>query len=116
MPSLRKESDKTVRALRKEIDNVEYAIERMHGLMPRKGDVVRKCPIHFVLCPLTHPTSSIRNKIARLRAYLKIIYAYHPQISIYIDAESWRIDAIDTAVRLLEECRPTMLVSELRFS
>lgn len=93
---------KTIKALTLEIDEVARAIFHMRGVMPFYGNSVQKVKTYFVLGPITCPTDALLNRLARWRAYLDAVAREYPHTAAYVDAELYRFDVIETAIRLLE--------------
>ena len=74
----------------------------MSGAMPFYGSSAQKIKTFFVVHPIVRPSDSLHNRIARWRAYLKVVVGEYPHTAAYVDAELWRLDVVETALFLLE--------------
>ena len=99
--------------LEREITALEVVFDRMQDFMPHRGRATWLIPVEYTLCPKYTPLHQVRNSVNRLRARAQIIANLYPQLSMYVEAELWVLDAIDGAVALLlNNARETMSVSE----
>jgi hypothetical protein len=99
-----------------EIAAIDATIDRLRAAMPYNGKAAWKTPIYFVLRPQITEYDSIANSVAHMRAKLECFARMYPQITAYIDAELWRVDAIDATIRLLGVSMPTGGATELHLA